>query len=137
MKVGDFYKHGGVTVPTLVTGNSRMTINLARVRNQLESRRNDLIARRNRIRRDLQREAGPLSADAAEQAVEVQNDETLALIERSAQIEIEDIEQALQRLAEGEYGTCKVCGREIGTARLLASPQSVRCVNCADAPYVD
>jgi DnaK suppressor protein len=130
MKVGDFFKHDVIAVPRLAGAGARMTINLARVRNQLESRRDDLVARRNRVRRDLQLEAASLADELAEQAVEVQDDDALRLIERSAQIEIEDIEEALQRLMRGEYGICKACGREIGSARLLVAPQSVHCVKC-------
>jgi RNA polymerase-binding protein DksA len=37
---------------------------------------------------------------------------------------------ALARLAEGTYGTCLVCGRPIGLARLRAIPEATACVEC-------
>lgn len=110
-----------------------MSINVASVRRRLEERRSHLMTRRDRIRGDLQRTAGPLSADFAEQAVEVENDEALAAIERAAQTELATIDEALERLAQGTYGTCRTCGREIPADRLLAMPQSVRCVACGPA----
>lgn len=106
------------------------SINFAQVRERLERRRVELVTRSKRVERDLHRVAAPLSADFAEQAVEVQNDATLAAIARAAQAEISEIDEALQRLSEGEYGICKSCGRQIEPRRLLALPQSVRCANC-------
>lgn len=107
-----------------------MRLNVAEIRRRLEQRRKHLTERRDRIRNDLQRTAGALSADFAEQAVEVQNDEALVAIERAAQAELNDIEAALERLALGKYGICRTCGSEIEPARLLAAPQSVYCVGC-------
>ena len=39
---------------------------------------------------------------------------------------------ALDRLAEGEYGTCVKCGEEISPARLQAMPEVQTCVRCQD-----
>ena len=82
------------------------------------------------MERDLHRFDTPLSADSSERAVEIRNDATLAAIGRASDAEIAEIDEALQRLKEGEYGICKSCGRPIETRRLLALPQSVRCASC-------
>jgi DnaK suppressor protein len=39
---------------------------------------------------------------------------------------------ALDRLAEGEYGTCVECGEPISPARLHALPEVQTCVRCQD-----
>ena len=39
---------------------------------------------------------------------------------------------ALDRLAEGKYGTCVECGEEISPARLQAMPEVQTCVRCQD-----
>jgi DnaK suppressor protein len=44
--------------------------------------------------------------------------------------EIKDIEAALMRIAENEYGICLGCGRAIHFKRLLAYPTAKRCVAC-------
>ena len=46
-----------------------------------------------------------------------------------AQIETElsDVEAALERLENGSYGTCEVCGRPIEDARLEAAPATRLC----------
>ena len=44
---------------------------------------------------------------------------------------VERVERALEKLADGTYGTCDVCGRPIPAARLDAKPESTTCVSCA------
>lgn len=47
--------------------------------------------------------------------------------------ELQAIEQALQRLADGSYGLCLQCGVAIPAARLHAQPTAERCVSCQTA----
>lgn len=42
-----------------------------------------------------------------------------------------DIDAALARIEDGTYGTCTVCGREIGEERLEARPWSSLCIDHA------
>jgi DnaK suppressor protein len=42
-----------------------------------------------------------------------------------------DVEVALQRLDDGIYGVCEVCGKPIGEARLEAMPTARRCIDDA------
>ena len=51
-----------------------------------------------------------------------------------ARAHLADIETALQRLADGEYGNCELCGRPIGAERLAARPAARRCIDCASRP---
>ena len=46
---------------------------------------------------------------------------------------LERVERALEKLDEGSYGTCDVCGTQIPQPRLQAMPESVLCVTCAGA----
>ena len=43
----------------------------------------------------------------------------------------ERVVRALEKLAEGSYGTCDACGEPIAPARLDAAPESVLCIACA------
>lgn len=45
-----------------------------------------------------------------------------------------EIDRALIRLADGTYGFCEVCGRDIPDERLDAVPWALRCVSCSAAP---
>ena len=40
------------------------------------------------------------------------------------------IQEALQRLENGEYGICEECGEEIGIGRLKARPVTTLCITC-------
>ena len=42
----------------------------------------------------------------------------------------EQVERALERLAEGKYGECEDCGATIPTERLRFRPEATRCVAC-------
>ncbi len=41
------------------------------------------------------------------------------------------LEYALKRVDDPDFGYCIECGEEIGFARLLAMPETVRCISCA------
>jgi DnaK suppressor protein len=42
-------------------------------------------------------------------------------------------ERALAKLNDGTYGRCDACGKPIGGARLLAIPDGVLCLTCAES----
>jgi DnaK suppressor protein len=44
--------------------------------------------------------------------------------------ELEAIEEALQRLENGSYGLCEVCGQPIEPRRLEIMPETPLCRNC-------
>jgi RNA polymerase-binding transcription factor len=43
---------------------------------------------------------------------------------------IKKIEEALNRIDDGEYGYCEACGVEIGIRRLEARPTATLCIDC-------
>ena len=45
---------------------------------------------------------------------------------------INRLTRALERLANGEYGICEVCGRAIEPARLEALPEATMCRECQE-----
>ncbi len=73
----------------------------------------------------------PLAADFEEQATDLEGHETLEAMETAAIREIEQIKQALARIADGSYGTCSKCGGEIAPKRLEALPTATECIACA------
>jgi DnaK suppressor protein len=60
-------------------------------------------------------------------------------VERIAQVDaakhldakLRDVERALDKLDEGTYGSCDVCGAPIGAERLEAIPWAVLCIDHA------
>ena len=67
-------------------------------------------------------------ADVATEAVDV--DVQVLHAERSI---LEQIDAALQRLADGSFGRCTNCGSEISEERLNALPYTPVCARCAQA----
>ena len=43
---------------------------------------------------------------------------------------VEQIEHALRRVEDGEYGICMACGDDISERRLLARPMATHCIDC-------
>jgi DnaK suppressor protein len=81
---------------------------------------------------ELQRErltdsAGDDQADTGTKTFEREQEMTLAanLLERVTQVE-----RALDRLEEGNYGWCERCGNQIPVERLAAFPSATLCVTC-------
>jgi len=73
----------------------------------------------------------PFSDPTEEVQVQVEREVSFAtrslLVERANRLA-----EALDRLREGEYGTCEECGEPIAPARLKAMPEVTTCVRCQD-----
>ncbi len=57
----------------------------------------------------------------------------LASLLEAAQSQLAELDQALARLAAGQYGSCERCGSPIAPARLAARPAARTCITCASA----
>jgi DnaK suppressor protein len=71
------------------------------------------------------------SPDAADCATEVIEQDLAVSLLGSATITLDQIETALRRIEEGNYGRCLECDAWIPAARLEAVPYATRCVHCA------
>ncbi|AGL15540.1 TraR/DksA family transcriptional regulator [Actinoplanes sp. N902-109] len=116
--------------------------NRSRTAEETESIRVALVERRDELQAEydealsqltvLQRErledsAGDDQADTGTKTFEREQEITLAnnLLERITQVE-----RAIERLGEGNYGWCERCGNAIPVERLAAFPVATRCVSC-------
>jgi DnaK suppressor protein len=71
--------------------------------------------------------------DAVESAeADIQEDIEFALVQMKSET-LNKINDALQRLEQGDYGNCFDCGEEIAEKRLRALPFAVRCKDCEEA----
>ena len=91
---------------------------------EIETRRSELQRNGEGMREELA-DYDQHPADQGTETFEQELDETTMLI-----LEEEDrrVNEARKALAEGRYGICVDCGKEIPPARLEAIPESVRCV---------
>ena len=60
-----------------------------------------------------------------------ETDTNIVMAQRHA-VELEEIDAALARLADGSYGECAECGGDIGTARLEVQPTARLCIECQE-----
>jgi DnaK suppressor protein len=94
---------------------------------------------RDEIRGAIDKSAGETHADIVKDVRDMEDDSFsnlivdthLAEIDRDAG-ELQRIDGALRRIAEGSFGQCVNCGQDIPKQRLLAEPTASRCVRCQE-----
>jgi len=99
--------------------------------------RSILIRRRDALRSAL---AGDLSTlkemrgqthgDVMDAALDSAQDEISSQLAEVESGELGSIENAIERLRDGQYGLCEVCNCKIPMARLLALPYATMCIEC-------
>lgn len=101
----------------------------------VERHKKQLLARKAELEQRLKELDAELdshqSKDWEELATEREGDEVLESMGLASQTELGQIERALSRIEEGEYGYCLTCGAEIGDARLDVIPYTPVCKDCA------
>ena len=107
----------------------------------LESRRSELLAMRERVLRaahdiveddDADTELSSAAGDQhiADHAGEMFDRELDDSLEDNADELVRDIDLAIGRIDDGTYGTCARCGNGIPEERLAAVPYAVLCLDC-------
>ncbi|HVF99312.1 MAG TPA: TraR/DksA C4-type zinc finger protein [Chloroflexia bacterium] len=79
---------------------------------------------------DLDPERGGVSNHMADDANETAEQETMMTLRSSAERQLAHVNEALERIEDGSYGTCSNCGKPINPARLDALPFSTLCIDC-------
>ncbi|MFH1426944.1 MAG: TraR/DksA family transcriptional regulator [Patescibacteria group bacterium] len=73
----------------------------------------------------------PDYGDKSDESVQEIDEYTTNLAtERVLENALRDIDNALARIAKGNYGICKYCKQEIGDKRLMARPVANTCISC-------
>ena len=104
-------------------------MNTSSIEHRLKKRQAELLNRLERITSDVRHVAG-LEADFEEQAVQRENDDVLGNLDEAIRLELLQIESAMARLNEAQYGICEACRKPIPAKRLEALPYATRCVAC-------
>lgn len=103
----------------------------------MSNMRQVLISRRDALRKAL---AGDLSllkemraqssGDVVDAALDSAQDEISSQLAEVESRELANIENALERMRDGQYGTCEGCNKPIPMARLQALPYATLCIQC-------
>lgn len=113
--------------------SERTDIDVKRLKSRMLARRRDLLGLGAADREFVK----PLDHDQSasgrlSRADALQSQAFEAEFERRRHRELQRIEAALRRLAEGEYGYCVSCGEEIAAKRIENDPTTSVCINCAN-----
>ena len=96
---------------------------------ELTRQREEVGRRIRKLQQSERRETGDGQTDDAH---EWENADVRDAELAEAMDELNGIDEALQRVAQGTYGICERCGEPIAEARLEALPAAVLCIACAE-----
>ena len=82
--------------------------------------------------KQLREQTGGDVVDAALDAAQGEISSQLAEVESR---ELGSIEKALERVKDGSYGKCEICGGKINLTRLKALPYATNCIECQRAGW--
>lgn len=114
-------------------------IKIDKYRKLLEEHREELARELKRLQDRAAGREGEQEVVAAEDFDEPGGDAAVDTAERdqarAAATEVKEIldrvDKALEKIKEGTYGVCEVCGKPIPAARLQLVPWATRCAKCA------
>ncbi|MBI4666113.1 MAG: TraR/DksA family transcriptional regulator [Nitrospinae bacterium] len=84
------------------------------------------------LEQDLKKETDTRHGDDADMAESSYEQEMSFYLKTRGQDELRQIDDALDRIENGEYGVCAECGAEIPKKRLEVQPFSIHCVQCQE-----
>ncbi|MCX7848014.1 MAG: TraR/DksA C4-type zinc finger protein [bacterium] len=80
--------------------------------------------------RDAAGDLSDYSLHMADVGTDAAERETMLGLASTQQKMVDKIERALERIEQGTYGTCELCGGKISPERLEALPEANTCVTC-------
>ena len=103
----------------------------------LQQRRKFLLGNVKRLEDEACRKGSDAAGDLstiplhpADLATDTQQQDMSLIFMENENVQIQDIEEALERIREDRFGLCEECEREIALERLRAIPYAPLCVDC-------
>ena len=109
-----------------------MSISLDAAKQKLLKLKKEYETRINKIKDDIQNPQDELNKDWEDQAISIRQNDTRQLLAEEARQNLIYVEDALSHIANGTYGECEVCGKEIQEQRLEAVPYATLCMEHAE-----
>lgn len=107
-------------------------LDLEAYKSQLQNMRNEFTHRVEALEKDIHHTEEPVEKDFAEQATQSENDDVLNALDDEAKTTIIQIDNALLRIQNGNFGICETCGNHINEDRLQVIPFANLCITCAE-----
>ncbi|MCF8056600.1 MAG: RNA polymerase-binding protein DksA [Desulfocapsa sp.] len=99
---------------------------------QLEEKRADILKEAERTLNELNEQGGNIPDPNDRASAESGRNFELRIRQRERKL-LSKIEEALQRIEDGNFGECESCGEIIGMKRLEARPVTTLCIECKTA----
>src|SRR5207237_10325082 len=103
---------------------------LLRLHKSLTGRRDELRRRLGGELKDLRNFKSNGTGDSADAAFDSGSEEVASQLAELEARELSQIERALARLKQGNFGVCEGCQKKIPVTRLNALPFSTTCIEC-------
>ncbi len=104
---------------------------LQALRKKFERDLHSLLGTQGRITNHLRNQDRELPKDWSDLAQFVENDEVLEALGERTRERVNGLTRAIQRIEDGTYSTCSVCGTDIEPERLELLPTTEVCVQHA------
>ncbi len=101
-------------------------------RKQLEEKRADILKEAERTLAELNDQSGNIPDPNDRASAESGRSFELRIRQREQKL-LSKIDEALQRIEDGNFGECDSCGELIGLKRLEARPVTTLCIECKTA----
>ena len=88
------------------------------------------IAKPTGIEGDYETKFDEIGTDREDNATEVEEYADNLSVENSLEGQLKDVDEALERMANGTYGICDNCKEEIDIERLKVYPAAKACIKC-------
>jgi len=98
----------------------------------LESRKEQILKNISSVNSELNQLSNLELNDEGDHAAVNNNSMVESAIVQQQQKELDEIENALRKIANGEYGICEMCEDEIGFQRLKVKPHAIYCIDCRE-----
>ena len=103
---------------------------LARFKKILLKEREDIIGEVKQIHESSKEMGQDGIQDIGDEAANIYNKQILLSLSENERVRLQDVDEALDRIANGTYGTCEECGGPISLKRLEVRPVAKYCVPC-------
>lgn len=106
---------------------------LNQLKTRLQTRRDFLLKEINLRLKEIKDSGGYRLTDTADIASNIRGDSIVISVAQGEAREIEQIDNALKKMKNGNYGICEGCGKKINNERLKALPFVELCIKCKEA----
>ena len=95
----------------------------------LKERLEEILGEADKTRTEMTGAVAPFPDPTDRASLETDRNFTLRIRDRERKL-ITKIREALERIDDGTYGACEICGGEISEKRLIARPVTTMCIAC-------